>query len=85
VSVRQRQKIQEMLRKRVGIALSGGVDSSVAAHLLKEEGYDLHGVFMRTWNADDDVNPLSDSRGAEIWTMPGPWPSNWASVSKSLI
>ncbi|MDR1255866.1 MAG: tRNA 2-thiouridine(34) synthase MnmA [Puniceicoccales bacterium] len=49
-----------MLRKRVGIALSGGVDSSVAAYLLKEAGYDLHGVFMRTWNADDDANPLSE-------------------------
>ncbi|MDR2436140.1 MAG: tRNA 2-thiouridine(34) synthase MnmA [Puniceicoccales bacterium] len=49
-----------MLRKRVGVALSGGVDSSVAAYLLREENYDVHGVFMRTWNADDDANPLSE-------------------------
>jgi tRNA-specific 2-thiouridylase len=49
-----------MLRQRIGVALSGGVDSSVAAYLLKEKGYDLHGVFMRTWNADDDTEPLSD-------------------------
>jgi tRNA-specific 2-thiouridylase len=49
-----------MLRKRVGIALSGGVDSSVAAYLLREGNYDVRGVFMRTWNADDDTNPLSE-------------------------
>ncbi|MDR2720699.1 MAG: tRNA 2-thiouridine(34) synthase MnmA [Puniceicoccales bacterium] len=49
-----------MLRERVGVALSGGVDSSVAAYLLLEKNYDVHGVFMRTWNADDDTNPLSE-------------------------
>lgn len=49
-----------MLRERVGVALSGGVDSSVAAYLLKEQGYELHGMFMRTWNADDAGSPLSD-------------------------
>ncbi len=48
-----------MLRERIGIALSGGVDSSVAAYLLNEQGYELHGMFMRTWNADDDLSPLS--------------------------
>lgn len=48
-----------MLRQKVGIALSGGVDSSVAAHLLLEQGYELHGMFMRTWNADDNLYPLS--------------------------
>lgn len=48
-----------MLRERVGVALSGGVDSSVAAYLLKESGCELHGMFMRTWNADDSLYPLS--------------------------
>ena len=43
-----------MSSKRVVIGLSGGVDSSVAALLLKEQGYEPIGLFLRNWHEEDE-------------------------------
>lgn len=42
------------MKEHIVVGLSGGVDSSVAAHLLKEQGHRVTGIFMKNWEDDDD-------------------------------
>jgi tRNA-specific 2-thiouridylase len=70
------------MKKRVIVAMSGGVDSAVAAGLLVQQGYDVVGITMRLWTRDDDqaranqkrccgVEDIDDARAAaEVLGIP---------------
>ena len=61
---------EENKKVRVGVALSGGVDSSTVAYLLKKQGYDIFGVTMKTCHAEDaDAKKVCDDLGIQHYVL----------------
>lgn len=50
------QQFAENQQKKVIVGMSGGVDSSVSAYILQQQGYQVEGLFMKNWEEDDDTD-----------------------------
>ncbi len=59
------------MKKRVVVAMSGGVDSSVAAALLKDKGFEVIGIYMHIWerSKDKDAKMVADKLGIPYYAL----------------
>lgn len=58
--------ISSMKSKKVIVAMSGGVDSSLSAALLKKQGFDVTGIYMKCWSQGENCTSLEDEKMARL-------------------
>ena len=55
-TIERKNSLPRNATKKVICGMSGGVDSSVSAFILQQQGYQVEGLFMKNWEEDDDTD-----------------------------